>query len=369
MSDKVYQCPLCKNDSCGWLTCKKNVPLLQNILYPAMTVAQAAQKIDIDYYYCDNCHFAFNPNFSFDKVDYSRFINREQKETDGHRKIMDGIAEVLVQDLGLKSSSRVLEIGCGTGYLLKKIRDVSKCKLIRGYDPGYNGVHDLENVVLPEFYKEYDEQKYDLVILRHVLDQIVYHNEVVDALDHYIRDGACIYIETLDLENLLRSKSTAKMSLEAYHYYSIRALDHLLCQHQAIIDRVYRHFHNHYIGVVIKSECKKTAFNRESQMTEVIKSYEKVVMWGSTMSAITFLTNQDLTAQFVAFVVDQDLKNHDMYVPVTAQKIISPRMAKKFNPDLIIVANKQALQSVRLQFGQDCDYLTLDGKLYLKSEE
>jgi hypothetical protein len=104
-------CSLCARRISETVFELRNSPPVQNQLLGSIGDALAVKRERATYYYCKDCHFAFNPDFDRGAVDYARYYN-EQTESATYRSYVDSVAKKLAQRCDLTPKSRILEIGC-----------------------------------------------------------------------------------------------------------------------------------------------------------------------------------------------------------------------------------------------------------------
>ncbi|MBK8759918.1 MAG: class I SAM-dependent methyltransferase [Sulfuritalea sp.] len=93
----------------------------------------------------------------------------------GGYKFMPGrwkpVAEALIRTYGLRPGSRVLDVGCGKGYLLHEMLLLEPKLLVRGFDVSAHGIDCATDLVRPHIFLHqaqapypFANQEFDLVI-------------------------------------------------------------------------------------------------------------------------------------------------------------------------------------------------------------
>ena len=164
------------------------------------------------------------------KDNFQAFIERIKKRPvgDKNKEIVDFLKPFI------KNEAKVLDIGCSSGVLLAEIRKMTNAR-VTGVEPDatmvrvakeYYGIEDMENIFFEDFIKKNNE-KFDLVILRHVLEHLKDPNKAVEELKDLLSDGGYLFLVMPNAANFRFSRSLAH-NLEFGHLYSYTP--HSLCQ-------------------------------------------------------------------------------------------------------------------------------------------
>lgn len=355
-------CPLCSSGTSEALFELRNSPLLQNKLLPSVDEARAAKRVDATYRYCGRCHFAFNPVFDGRSLDYRDYYNK-QRESSTYRRNADALAERLAVDCGLGPQSAILEIGCGSGYFLSRLKAASGSGQVRGYDPAYRGEFGVAGDVRRRFFDASEPAaKVDLIVLRHCLEGLL-DVEPVMALFRGAGATTRIYLEVTDLDYILSERNPALLFHEYYRYFSARSLDIFLRQVGFRIQQVYSLFGGNNLGATaVRAAASIDLRGSYRELESIVRRHHKVVIWGVSGRAISVLSHLSWDGSVVAHGVDIDRARQGMYIPVTGQRILSPEEARAFEPDLVIVANENYAPEIREALAGQSRLVTLGGR-------
>jgi SAM-dependent methyltransferase len=356
-------CPLCSRATVESIFELRNSPLLQNKLLRTGQEALSAARVTARYLYCAVCHFAFNPDFDPSAVDYTAYYNG-QVESASYRSYVDGIASDLAAQCGLGPQSTILEIGCGSGYFLSRLRKVTGATDVVGFDPAYKGEYGLLDNVRPRLLVPGElARAFDLVVLRHSLEGLLEAAPLAELLGGATSATSRLYIEVTDLDHLLTERNPSLLFNEYYRYFSARAADIFLRQIGFRLQEMRSLFGGTYMGI---TACRApTTINLRDAyraLELIVRQHRKVLIWGTSGRCISMLSHMGWDTRVVAFGVDIDPEKQGLFLPVTAQRVLSPADAVAFGPDLVIVANELYAPEIRQQFSGDVRLVSLQGR-------
>ena len=109
--------------------------------------------------------------------------------------------DILKDFINFKNDTNVLEIGCGAGGILAFFKS-KNCKVI-GID--YENEHleyaRKKNITTHTSYEKINK-KFDLIILSHVLEHLVYIDDILNICKNLIKKDGLIYIEVPSIESI-----------------------------------------------------------------------------------------------------------------------------------------------------------------------
>ncbi len=140
----------------------------------------------------------------------------------------DDFIPIIVEAAGSKSFSNmnILEIGCGTGYLLKRLSDMgAKCT---GVEPGNHAIkaankYDVD--IINDYYPSKNiRDKYDLIIhygvLEHIEDPIIF----LKSLSNNLKPSGQIILSVPNVENSIRTGDLSMVFHEHFSYFNMNSL-------------------------------------------------------------------------------------------------------------------------------------------------
>jgi SAM-dependent methyltransferase len=356
-------CPLCSVRTNESIFEQRNSPLLQNKLLRTRAEALAVERVNALYLYCPGCHFAFNPGFDPSLVDYANYYNG-QLESPSYRGYVDQVARDLVARCKLGPTSRILEVGCGSGYFLSRLRAESGSTDPVGFDPTYRGEHGVDEHVRRRFLDVRElEGTFDLIVFRHSLEGLLNVSSLAEIVQAATSPSTRLYFEISDLDYLLAERNPSLLFYEYYRYFSARAADVFLRQLGFRLCELWSLFGGSYLGVVGAPAAKTIALaSAYQELQAIVRQHQKVVIWGASGRCISLLCHLGWDSGVIAFAVDIDREKQGLFLPVTGQQILSPAEAIAFRPDLIVVANEVYASEIRKQFPYEVQLVSLQGR-------
>lgn len=134
----------------------------------------------------------------------------------------DEFFHYVTHKIGTLEGKKILEIGCGSGYLLSQLRNCGADCV--GIEPGENAAYGSEKyglkIIQDFFKKEYFAEKFDSIIfycvLEHIYETEKFLNEVVELLQP---DGK-ILLAVPNCESSIKDGDISMLLCEHWHYYT-----------------------------------------------------------------------------------------------------------------------------------------------------
>jgi SAM-dependent methyltransferase len=356
-------CPLCSQRTAESIFKLRNSPPLQNKLLRNEEEARAAVRLSATYLYCAACHFAFNPTFDPSLVDYAKYYNG-QLESASYRGYVDKIAVDLATAAGLGPESRILEIGCGSGYFLSCLQKATGSGAVIGYDPTYRGEYGMQDYVRRRLLDTKEvEGTFDLIVLRHSLEGLLNDASLAELIRKVTSPSSRLYLEVTDLDHLLTERNPSLLFYEYYRYFSARAADIFLRKLGFRLQQLWSLFGGSYLGITAsRAPTTIDLSDAYCELEGIVRRHRKVLVWGTSGRCISLLCHMGWDSRVVAFGVDIDPEKQGLFIPITGQKILTPAEGVAFGPDLVIVANENYAAEIRKQFTGDVRLVSLQGR-------
>jgi len=302
---------------------------------------------------CENCGHCFADTSATQK-DYDLYYNQmskyEDKETasggglDDIDKARLNLAAGIIEENCTNKSALILDIGCANGGLLHCLNEKGYNNLTgiditeicvenvkkAGFNAFFGGIFNLE---------ELGENKYDVVILSHVLEHVYDLQKTAKNLKQLLNPNGIIYIEVPDASRYPNYYVVPFYYFDCEHinHFDINALKNLFED----ADFKCSTFNEREIKVssttpypavsaifkkekqsspptiknsdfVVNSIKKYVEISQQNsdfnKIEELIKSKTPVLIWGAGMYTLRLLENSPLKSCFITCFMDKDFK-------------------------------------------------------------
>ncbi len=278
----------------------------------------------------------------------------------------------------------ILEVGCFDGYILYHLQKdgfaVTGCDPSEGAEIGEKyGVN-----IMRKFFeiKEFQENRltYDIVISRHFVEHVNDPKEFIKDLREIVNPGGLLILETPNVEFYLERGLLDVFSFQHLHVFSVDSLEYAAKETEMKIVKMEKNQDN-LICVAIKGKSGISARvgngqsvsekfieefgKKKKRLKELISDYiinkKTIGMWGAGGAGLAALLFYEIPAESVDFLIDSDPNKWDMEYLNYSFKIVSPEMAKKLKPDLIIITSSfsASIQEQIIKMDFQCSVLKL----------
>lgn len=345
----MSDCPICGRRAQPLFTLR-NAPRLQNVLFDSESDAKSVARGDYGFEFCPRCIHGFNPRFQADEIEYDTSYDNDQSASKKYRSHVEWVVRHLATHCGLGSGSKVLEIGCGNGFLLSRLHRRTRAQ-IAGYDPAYNGKYGDPSFFKREYFRPKKGKTWDLVILRHCLDSFTDPEPILRAVRAAVGTSGRLYVESADLDYILDAGDFSLFYHECARYFSKNSLAAYLGAAGFVLESVVPSFGGQYFSAVFRAvPDPKSVMRIPRRLKEGLKGAKRALIWGVSGRAVTILSHLSLGPDVVAFGVDIAKAKQGRHIPVTGQRILSPEEAVAFDPDLVVVCNALYADEIRQKF-------------------
>ena len=368
-NNNLVACPVCGSRNLLPLFSKESMPIYNLERHSDRNSALNAQTGKVAFNFCQDCLFTFNMAFNELEMDYS--VDYESSRS--HSKYFDNYLDEVGRDLDSVfniSNKIVVEVGCGDGQFLRKLRGNYQFKGY-GFDPSL-AISKIEQARDLEFIKGYYSYGSlniypDVIILRHILE---HQNNPHSFFDKIIpkterNNEVSIYIETPAWEWIIDHNGVLAFCYDHCSYYSEFSMKKALSLHSCNSKKVSFSFANEYIqyygvnyGLLSKPGSAESddaprqsviqrslSFARRiPHILDGLKMYlegllGEAVLWGAAGKGTTLLNILDIGYEQLACAVDSNPRRHDTYVPHTGQRVVKPESLKELQPKYILITN------------------------------
>ena len=339
-------CPVCGAFVATMFLRRQGVPVHQNLLLGDAKSARAIPRGELEMMVCDSCGFVFNQAFDPAKLSYGGDYDNDQTGSPRFLSHMDALADLLLMEKGVRNS-RILEIGCGQGHFLRLLVGNPHKNTATGFDPSYTGpLEALEGRI--RYVARYFDQsatgvEADVVVCRHVIEHVAEPVDFLKAIRIAVNEGARIYLETPDVDWILKHRVIWDFFYEHCSLFSLSSLATALARSGFEMTETRSVFGGQYLFMEAKAApvthdfapvCGPTcalalAFGENEQ--ELLHGWQKTVLeiqtngnvglWGAGAKGATLANLVDPNASLLACVVDINANKQGKFIAGTGHPI------------------------------------------------
>ena len=231
---------------------------------------------------CKNCGMIQQSKYYSDgflKKFYSEYYNNFYSQFLGPKQRFDAQYNYahksfdFIKGFFSQKNFSVLEVGCGAGGILKYYEE-NGC-IVKGIDYDQNQLNygrnqglSLENKI--EFL---DKKKYDLVILSHVLEHLVYPNKEIKEIKKYLKINGLLYIAIPSIHSIKNTNYNFDMSrffhIAHFSHFSLTSFKNFMNKNGLKIKKI-----NNEIQAVLeidesKNDIKKITSSYDADIKEL----------------------------------------------------------------------------------------------------
>lgn len=249
---------------------------------------------------------------------------------------------------------RIVEVGCGDGFFLRKLVEAGAGNTGYGFDPSYRGPASILDGRIQFEPRYYDETNCnisaDVLICRHVIEHIPrplpFLRTLHRALVHSSKARA--FFELPAVEWILQNTVLWDIYYEHCSYFSADTITYALERSGFRVERMKRTFNDQYLWVearVAESEQSSrisvkepgsllsltSQFQRDEQRfceewkqtIQTLRQDGPVALLGAAGKGVTLANLIDPDGQFIACIVDLNPQKQQKYLPGTGHPIVS----------------------------------------------
>lgn len=343
----------------------EGLPLLQNRLWPDRSSARQAPTGNIRLIRDRRTGLVVNAAFEPERVSYDRFYNNEQSHSPRFLAHLDDVVALIERHLlPVVGGGRLLEIGCGKGVFLHRLR--AEGIDAWGVDPTYEGDDPF---VIKDFFSPALGLAAGGLILRHVLEHIPNPWDFLLSLRDCFGDVP-ILIEVPCFDWILARKAWFDVFYEHVNYFRLRDFERMFARLLAA-----QHcFGGQYLCVVASlgslrppqddanpAPCLRGLADGPRTLIERLAG-RPALLWGGASKGVVVGLSLDRHGHRPLCAVDIDPAKQGKYMPVSAIPVLSPDAVEsllELDPT-ILVMNGNYLEEVRRMLPSSADCRTID---------
>jgi len=221
------ECPLCKGTEVETVYTNKGIAYQQRDVETTLVVS-----------YCNYCGFVFQESAyseQYDNIIANEYKNYNKSEIFPFpNKSEENLHtfNIIMQFISPEKKPNILEIGSNRGDLLYLIKQEAPNVNIMGLEP--TKASELKVPTINGFFrKELFLNKFDFIIMQHVLEHIKNPKEFMEDVSHILSDDGLLYIEVPNLEMSLKYYAE-DFTLDHVSYFNYQSLERVLCNFKII---------------------------------------------------------------------------------------------------------------------------------------
>lgn len=369
-------CPCCSSMEIDDFLTRKGVPVHQNLVLRSRKQALEVTRGNLELAVCQSCGFIFNGAFDAGKMEYGADYDNLQICSGMFSGYIDELARSIVQGAGIQDS-RIVEVGCGKGFFLKKLLTIKGGEKNMGYgfDPSYEGDDfDLDGR-LHYFRKFYGSDctniHADAVVCRHVIEHHPSPIELLKSIRHTLEGAgkARVFFETPCATWILRNNAIWDFFYEHCSLFTAESLSSAFELAGFTVEKVKHVFGGQYLwlearpceeGHSMKRSARETFelahifAQKEAQFKRAwrekingLKLSGKVALWGAGAKGVTFANLVDSGGTLIDCIVDINPNKQNGFLPGTGHPIVDPMEVKNRAIEYVILMNPNYWDEVR----------------------
>ncbi|MCL2932617.1 MAG: class I SAM-dependent methyltransferase [Trichodesmium sp. MAG_R03] len=367
-------CPVCRSEKITNFLSRELVPVYQNMVFESQELAVGANRGNLRLACCEECGFIFNQSFELAMLDYDNEYDNAQHCSPSFDKYLDKLLHYLIVEKGIKNS-RIVEVGCGQGYFLRKLVEIEKVgNYGYGFDPSYRGASfELDGRL--RFEKRYYDAECsnipaDVVICRHVIEHITEPLELLKSVRQALANSpkALVFFETPCAKWIMKNQTFWDLFYEHCSYFTAESLTTAFETSGFQVEAVKNVFGGQYLWLEatvsdkkpIDSQTAGVILSLVQQFSKSEKKYkqtwqlkiqelaakEKIAIWGAGAKGVTFANLIDPSCKLISCVVDINPNKQGNYLPGTGHPILSYQELAKLGVTYAIVMNQNYFKEI-----------------------
>ena len=329
---------------------------MNNVVYSSSTQASSCKTGMVQLLQCPECGLVFNAAYDEKTIAYDGTYDNGRGHSSSYLGYLDFLCEKFAP--WLNDHSNVLEIGCGNGDFLKNLSDMTGC-LAFGYDSTYVGreCHRGRVFFSRECYKiEKSRAKYDMIILRHVLEHIAkplkFMLDLSDASS--VKEGTRLLLEVPNFEWIINKNTYFDITYEHCNYFVSESLTRLATKVGFEVESVIETFNGQYLllcGIYAGKKRVMDTFygtsagslaagcrTAKDKLVKSISEADNVCVWGASGKGVVFLSDlSEEVLKKVTYVIDINPSKQGKFLPVSGKRVDPPAVLKQAGDGLLVI--------------------------------
>jgi len=226
------------------------------------------------------------------------------------RKYADDFLDYIHTQVDEKKTrgKKILEIGCGTGYLLNCLQ--KEDAVVLGYEPGYREIGKYNISVIHDFFptSETEGHKYDIIIAYAILEHIPEPDKFLNFIYERMSCKSSFILAVPDCSSQIINGDPAMLLHEHFSYFSNESLLQLLKNNRFKLQDISQ---SNYGGLIYATFSKETGSLAISSSSDITNENEKF-----------FLKFHNFKERFNSFLKSNKNNSIGIYAPIRALNLL-----------------------------------------------
>lgn len=356
-------CPVCGSDAVTSFVRRDGVPVTQNLIVPTQRAAREITRGTLDMCCCSRCGFGFNRAFDASLPGYGDAYDNTQSHSPSFKAYMDELVRMMVEERCVKDA-RIVEVGCGKGYFLRRLVELGAGNIGWGFDPSYVGP-ESEMAGRLTYRRSYygpgcESLRADVVVCRHVIEHVADPIALLKTVRAALATSptARVFFETPALEWILEHLVIWDFFYEHCSLFSAQSLTTAFERAGFAVTRVTKMFGEQYLWLEASlaeptdtpacdaGEIPMLAQRFGAQEQQWVDTWRdrlrrggKLAIWGAGAKGVTFANLVDPACELIDCVVDLNPHKQGQFVPGTGHPIVAPTVLRQRDVKRAILMN------------------------------
>lgn len=373
------ECRNCHTDAATLVFSRAGVPTYQNVPMATAAAAREVPRGELSLYYCAHCSYLFNAAFDSALVGYGTSYENSQNFSAVFVAHVEQRLQRICERLPARGG-KILEIGCGDGYFLRKIVEAEAGYAGFGYDKCLSAAsRDNRLELINDYYTDDKPGEFDVIISRHVAEHIEDNNPLISLL-HEKNPRASYFFETPSLEWIVNNNAFYDIFYEHCSLFTRHSLAHLFQRHGLSVARVDTVFGDQYLWLEAGADSAdhvipmtlthedvagfftrmRDFYNRYDEMLRTDYAGQRVAIWGAGAKGVTFANLLDPDSTLISAIVDVNPRKAGKFLPGSGHPIIDPSTFLNNPADVLLIMNPNYEDEIKQAVGDKVKtYITM----------
>lgn len=374
----MTHCKICESTDAIVLDRRAPVPIAQNLILPTSQAARHCPAGELDMRRCTACGFVWNAAFDPDLMVYDAAYDNDQNFSPRFQQHTAEVAARIADRIGHRETINLVEVGCGQGTFMAVMGERFGARLTSaiGFDPAWQGDTrhlppggEVRGTYFGDGSIRGDDPTPSLVISRHVIEHVPDPVAFLRAIRAGIPEGTPVFIETPDIDWVLRGGVFFDFYYEHCSLFAQSTLALALERAGFIVDDVRPIFDDQYqLAMATAGPLDRTTVpmpapetfddlgfrdTRAAYITGLAATIDSfgprgsVALWGGASKGVTICLALPHATERLSCVIDINSRKQGCYLPTSAIPILSPEAAVAKGIRHAIVINPAYLDEIR----------------------